>query len=153
MFLKAYCEISAHTDVPNIFFQFWTAYLPWTETLLYVPWVKPPTRLVLISYCDVAGHSYKLYLPHEVRLISSGYSGDVVFSPVCHLIPTSFIFLPKASGVNCVIPDLQVPSGFLLLWHDQNVVHPVKQSARVGQTYLKTLIYIFFFVIVVHFIY
>ena len=32
-FLREYCEISAHTDVPNLFFPFWTACLPWTETL------------------------------------------------------------------------------------------------------------------------
>ena len=63
-----------------------------------------------------------------------------VMSEVYDEIPTPIVFLSKASGVSCFISDLQVPSGFLLLWHDQNVVHPVKQSARVGQKYLQTLI-------------
>ena len=34
-FWRGCCEISVHTDVPNLFFPFWTACLPWTKTLLY----------------------------------------------------------------------------------------------------------------------
>ena len=65
-----------------------------------------------------SGNPHKLHLPNEIWLIPTGHSGSQKLRKI----------FAKQLKKKLFTSDVQISSWILLLWHDQDAVHSVKQG-------------------------